>query len=477
MKNKYSTLFFAIRLSILLCFVTSASMYLLSYVIERSFEKYSIEQTVIELNAVIESVEKELLIHKPTKSKNNIEQNISLILAAHHRLFVYVIDKNEHLVFKTRGPNLLQAKQQIDIEQMIANNNTVIWHNNSYPYQNYPYRVAAAIIKTPNGEEFTIIAASGLGLQAQYIQRLHDGLSILVLISCLFAFVGTISTVYLAQKPIDRLSKKIKSITSRHLNYRIPVSLAPAKFMGIIEEFNNMLARIEDVFQRQRNFTADIAHEMRTPITNLVTQSQIALNSARTTEEYREILYSNLEEYERLSKMISDMLFLAQTDNKQMIPELVDLDLAKEITTIFEYFEPLGEEKNIELKLEGKAPIIQGDPLMLGRVISNLLSNAIRYTPENKNITITLSQPNKKYVKITIANPGQKIDAEHLPKLFDRFYRPDKSRQRNGEGAGIGLAIVKSIVETHQGTIRAESDDVSTRFIINLPIKLNKYED
>jgi two-component system, OmpR family, heavy metal sensor histidine kinase CusS len=229
---------------------------------------------------------------------------------------------------------------------------------------------------------------------------------------------------------------------------------------------------MEDVFHRQRNFTADIAHEMRTPITNLTTQTQIVLNNARTTDEYREILYSNLEEYEKMSQMISDMLFLAQADNRQLVPNLIDIDLHNMITLMCEYFEPLTDEKNITFNLDGSCSHVQGDKMMLGRAISNILSNAIRYTPENQVITITLKQVNEKRVQIVISNPGKKIASKHLPHLFDRFYRVEKSRHRNGNdsaGTGIGLAIVKSIIETHKGTISAESDEQSTRFIINLP--------
>ena len=215
---------------------------------------------------------------------------------------------------------------------------------------------------------------------------------------------------------------------------------------------------------------------MRTPITNLTTQTQIVLNNARSTEEYREILYSNLEEYEKMSQMISDMLFLAQADNHQLVPNLIDIDLVSMLTMMCDYFEPLTDEKNITFNLEGNCSHIQGDKLMLGRAISNILSNAIRYTPQNEVITITLSQTSVKRVKIIIANPGEKIDSRHLPHLFDRFYRVDESRHRNGtSGAGIGLAIVKSIIQTHKGTIFVESDDRSTRFIINLPTAISPH--
>ncbi|QIQ21489.1 heavy metal sensor histidine kinase [Zophobihabitans entericus] len=474
MKTKYYSLFFSIRLSILLCCVTSALLFILSYIIERSFDNYSVQQNVTDVNAVINSINTELFLHNPRTEYEEFEQNTSLILAAHNGLYAYIIDKDGNTIYRTRGPDLALVQQHNEFNYIIENGNTAIWN-----YNDRSYRIAAARISNYAGDEYTVITGVGRTLQQKFIQQLRDGLRILVLISCITTFIWTISTVYLTQKPLNRLSKKIQSITSRHLSYRIPTSIVPAKFIGIVQAFNDMLARIDDVFQRQSNFTADIAHEMRTPITNLVTQTQIALRTERTVEEYQEILYSNLEEYERLSKMITDMLFLAQTDNKKTIPEAISIDLTEEIKSIFEYFEPVAEEQNVSFVLQGNAPVIQGDRAMLSRAIGNLLSNAIRYTPSGESITVSLSQVDKYDIQIVVQNPGKKISSEHLPKLFDRFYRPDESRNRNdggsGSGAGIGLAIVKSIIDIHQGSIWVESDDDSTRFIIHLPINmLNK---
>ena len=225
---------------------------------------------------------------------------------------------------------------------------------------------------------------------------------------------------------------------------------------------------MEDVFTRQSNFSADIAHEIRTPITNLVTQTEIALSQSRSQQELEEVLYSNLEEFSRMSRMVSDMLFLAQADNNQLIPEQRELDLAEEVHKVFEFFEAWAEEKAVALRFDGSPCRVIGDPLMLRRAISNLLSNAIRYTPAGQAVTIALSE-SAETVRLVVENPGTPIAAEHLPRLFDRFYRVDPSRQRKGEGSGIGLAIVKSIVSAHHGSVAAQSDLRSTRFIVVLP--------
>ncbi|WP_238785940.1 heavy metal sensor histidine kinase [Gilliamella sp. ESL0254] len=455
------------RLPLAVCLLTSGLLYCFSFLIEHSFEKISIQHNVSELNSVIDSIERELVYYSPDENRDEFIQNLLLILTGHHRLFVYVIDDTGKIVYRTRGPNLAFAKTQIDFDVIIKNHSTAIWNQDKASY-----RVAASSVVIENGKKYTTIAAVGRDLYIEFIHRLHDGLGLLIGIACILALIGSFISIYFTQKPINRLIKKIEKINLKSLNYRIPTSLVPIKYVSLVKAFNHMLNRMEDVFQRQRNFTADIAHEMRTPITNLTTQTQIVLSNARSTNEYREILYSNLEEYEKMSQMISDMLFLAQADNRQLVPNLIDIDLHDMITMMCEYFEPLTDEKNIIFNLEGNCSHIQGDKMMLGRAISNILSNAIRYTPENQIITITLSQVSEKRIRIIIANPGKKIDSKHLPHLFDRFYRVDESRHRNGNdssGTGIGLAIVKSIVETHKGSIYAESDEQSTRFIISLP--------
>lgn len=169
--------------------------------------------------------------------------------------------------------------------------------------------------------------------------------------------------------------------------------------------------------------------------------------------------------------MVSDMLFLAQADNNQLIPDRVMFDLSGEVMKVFDFFEAWAEERHIALKFNGMPCLIEGDPQMFRRAINNLLSNALRYTPEGKTVTVSIrTQDNN--VELVTENPGTPIPQAHLSKLFDRFYRVDPSRQRKGEGSGIGLAIVKSIVTAHNGKVRVESDAVSTRFILTVPGKV-----
>ena len=189
----------------------------------------------------------------------------------------------------------------------------------------------------------------------------------------------------------------------------------------------------------------------------------------RSIDEYQDVLASNAEELERLSRTIADMLFLAKADNHLLVPTQEPIDLKAEISGMLEFYEPLIDEKHLQLTLHGNAEV-DGDRLMLRRAVGNLLSNAIRHTPEHGSIRIGFETDGAE-VSIRIQNTGETIPSEHLPRLFDRFYRVDASRQRSGEGSGLGLAITKSIALAHKGSVSASSTDGVTIFSLRLPAR------
>lgn len=307
-----------------------------------------------------------------------------------------------------------------------------------------------------------------INFHLHYLDALKKNLiAIAAVISLLIILIIRIA-VRQGHLPLRNVSNAIKNITSENLDARLEPSRVPIELEQLVISFNHMIEKIEDVFTRQANFSADIAHEIRTPITNLVTQTEIALSQDRTQKELEDVLYSSLEEYNRMTKMVSDMLFLAQADNNQLISDRVIFDLSTEVIKVFDFFEAWAEERNIMLKLNGIPCLIEGDPQMFRRAINNLLSNALRYTPEGQAVTVSI-RAQENYFDLIVENPGKPIPEEHLPRLFDRFYRVDPSRQRKGEGSGIGLAIVKSIVAAHHGKVHVESDAHSTRFILSVP--------
>lgn len=231
-----------------------------------------------------------------------------------------------------------------------------------------------------------------------------------------------------------------------------------------------MIGRLEESFERLSHFSADIAHELRTPLTNIITQTQVILGKSRSMVEYRELHYSNLEELYRLSKMVNDTLWLAKSEHGLLKPVREPLDINQEVCDLFDFFEALAEEKQIQLKLDGQMPLLKVDRVMFQRALSNLLSNALRHSPVGARVIVYLSISNKGEPTISVRNSGPGIPDEHKLRIFDRFYRVDPSRQRQSEGAGLGLAIVKSIVEAHGGRIDVVSSNGETAFTIKFPL-------
>lgn len=269
--------------------------------------------------------------------------------------------------------------------------------------------------------------------------------------------------------PVRKMADVAKGISISHLGERLSPQSVPPELADLAIAFNEMLARLESSFLRLSDFSSDLAHELRTPISNLMTQTQVAISKDRSADEYREILYSNLEEYERLARMIGDMLFLAKADNGLIIPNPETVNLAAEVGELFGFYEAVAEEKHIYLETKGQGEI-QGDRLMLRRALSNLLSNAIRHSPPRGTVIVRIERDEQKHeIRFCIENSGEAIPPEHLPRLFDRFYRVDASRQKASDGAGLGLAITKSIVEAHHGTIHAFSASGKTQFICHFP--------
>lgn len=265
--------------------------------------------------------------------------------------------------------------------------------------------------------------------------------------------------------PLKAIKRRAAAITANRLDTRLPVESIPRELADLADTLNGMLARLEESFQRLSNFSSDLAHELRTPVSNLLTQTQVTLSKTRTAENYRDVLESNAEEFERLSRTISDMLFLAKADNGQIIPHRESIDLAAEISNLLEFYSVLAEEKSIALSFEGSARLL-GDRLMLRRAFGNLLSNALRYTPQGGGVNVRIKNSANGKTEVSIENTGSDIPPEHLPHLFDRFYRVDGSRQRTTENSGLGLAITKFIVSAHAGSVDVDSSSGITRFTL-----------
>ena len=256
--------------------------------------------------------------------------------------------------------------------------------------------------------------------------------------------------------PLTRVTAAAGNITPSQLDQRFDMAQAPPEIADLARAFNHMLDRLQGGYDRLSQFSADLAHDLRTPITNLMVASQVMLSRARSIEEYQTLLASNIEEYERLARMAEHMLFLARADNEQIALRPEDLDMARELQRIAEYFEGVAEEAGVTLSMHAEG-MLNADPVLLNKALSNLIANAIRYTPRGETIRVTAqSHPGGGY-GIVVANPGAAIAPEHLSRLFDRFYRVDSARAGSGAASGMGLAIVKAVMMLHEGSVSAEN--------------------
>lgn len=266
-------------------------------------------------------------------------------------------------------------------------------------------------------------------------------------------------------RPLRRMGEVAASVSAHSLTQRLPQQQMPAELADLAQAFNAMLERLDDAFQRLSAFSADIAHELRTPLSNLLTHTQVILTQPRPLEDYREALHSNLEELQWMAQLVNDMLYLAKADHGLLMPKREPLALADEVEALLEFFALLAEDAQVSLIREGSAHIC-GDRGMLRRALSNLLDNALRFTPAGGEVRVRMEDG----VRLTVENTGEGIPAPLLPRLFDRFYRADPARHEgSSEHAGLGLAITQSIVRAHGGRIFCESGANWTRFVIELP--------
>jgi two-component system heavy metal sensor histidine kinase CusS len=266
-------------------------------------------------------------------------------------------------------------------------------------------------------------------------------------------------------RPLRRMGEVAASVSAHSLTQRLPQQHMPVELAELAQAFNAMLGRLDDAFQRLSAFSADIAHELRTPLSNLLTHTQVILTQPRPLEDYREALHSNLEELQWMAQLVNDMLYLAKADHGLLMPKREALVLENDVDALLEFFTLLAEDAQVSLVRVGTAHTT-GDRGMLRRALSNLLDNALRFTPPGGEVRVRLEDG----VKLSVENTGEGIPAALLPRLFDRFYRADPARREgSSEHAGLGLAITQSIVRAHGGRIYCESGEGWTRFVIELP--------
>ena len=316
-----------------------------------------------------------------------------------------------------------------------------------------------------DGQVLTLVAGKLLAERAQMLGAYRLRLWWALVTGALLAFAMGWAVSQHGLRPLRTLAKRAAGIDVQHLHLRLDGVDHVRELWQLGEALNQMLARLEDGFAQLSRFSEDLAHEMRTPLNNLMGQTELALRKPRSNEEYPALLASNLEEYERLARMIDNMLFLARAEQPDTAMQREPIALHEAVAQLCDYFEGMAEERGMTL-VNGARGSLNADPQLLRRALANLIANALRYGAANRPVRIDCSTHGE-VLKITVSNQGAAIAHEHLPRLFDRFYRCDPARAQPGDSGGLGLAIVRSIVQMHGGSVQAESDATGTRFILS----------
>lgn len=463
------------RLSLLFTTLSCVVLLTLGWLIGASIEAHFAEQDHHALSGKLELAQHIIERVNSPQEVANLSEQLADALVGHHDLALTVIDNHGRILLAS---NALQFPAK-ELHPSAKNQASKLF---SWEVEGGSYRglVGAFQTKDPSLSPITVAVATDIAHHLAFMRTFMKALWLFVLLAALLTGVLSWFAASRGLRPLRIMGERAAAITASKLDQRLSLEAVPAELAELAKHLNQMLERLEEAFQRLSDFSSDLAHELRTPISNLMTQTQVSLSQARDADSYRTILESNAEEYSRLARMIADMLFLAKADNGLSLANSEQVDLVRETQDLFEFYEALAEEKHIKLHLETTSantlstPIfcVQGDRLMLRRALSNLLSNALRYTAEGETILVKLEELGERdpAVKLSISNPGTSIPEHHQDRLFERFYRADTSRQRaDGEGSGLGLAIVRAIVLGHRGQITLTSKDEMTCFSLVLP--------
>ncbi|QDQ27048.1 heavy metal sensor histidine kinase [Chitinimonas arctica] len=264
--------------------------------------------------------------------------------------------------------------------------------------------------------------------------------------------------------PLEKLATEAEQLTADQLHTPLAIGKAPDEVRSLVASINLMLARLNQSFSNLEQFSADIAHELRTPINSLLQKTEVILSRPRSIQEYEELHHLNLEEFGKLKNMVGDMLFLARADHGMLVLERAQVDLLHEVRQVAEFFEYIASDKQQDIQIRGAGNLF-ADRLMVHRALTNLFSNAVKYGLPETTIQVDIRHEAKQLV-ITVSNACAALSEAELQGLFARFIRGNAPLNRDVDGTGIGLAIVRSIMRVHQGSVDAQHD--RNRISINL---------
>lgn len=407
--------------------------------------------------------------------------------------FIQVLDESGRIGRKS--DNLKSVQLPISLNALRNATKGFITYETNRSFRNTPLRILTYPVKENHQVTQIIQVASSLADVEDVLKNLLIILAITVPSILLIASGGGLFLANKALKPVDRITQTARMITSQNLNQRIQTLKVKDEISRLIDTFNEMISRLDQSFRQVKQFTTDASHELKTPLTILKGEVEVALRKKRLSHEYEQILQSNLEEINRMSKIVEDLLLLSKADIGEIRLNKEDVNLTRFMAGLIEQMKILAQPKNIRIETTNHHPggvtepageiHVLGDTLRMRELFINLIENGIKYTEEGGRILVTLSkesdepltplntdkQKTARFAKIIISDTGIGIAQEDQDKIFNRFFRVDKARSREQGGSGLGLSICRWIVEAHQGDIRVQSEPgKGSSFIVRLPL-------
>jgi two-component system heavy metal sensor histidine kinase CusS len=399
------------------------------------------------------------ILRERPDDEDGLREEIELESAArrYQQFYIRLLDERGVPILTTPG-----MAEQVDLAELVnrtgsSPERSIMMAGN----HGRPFRVAsaAAPVGTPLSGNDTIQIAIDVSQEEALLARYRLWFwSILLATSILFPLVGY-RIARQGIRPVEGIAATARRITSTNLHERIQADGYASELASLAGTFNEMLDRLEESFERISRFSADIAHDLRTPVNNIRGEAEVALARARTVDEYRDVLESSLEEAVRLSELIGDLLFLARAESPLKHVQRQKIDVGELLAIVREYYDATASEGGITLVTAPNAEPIAAelDRSLMLRAVSNLVSNAIAHTPPGGTVRMAAAAGSDA-IRIEVSDTGNGIPSEALPRVFDRFFRVDPSRSKSSGGTGLGLAIVQSIMTLHGGTAEIDSE-------------------
>ena len=398
----------------------------------------------------------------PERFLNNSRQELGRLVQVIDR-FGKPIDVSDALKSQSISPSMTARIE--------AQKGRVFWETR-LDLGEHPFRVITVPVMMGKDTPYLVMAAASLEGVQEALQRTVMILSVLTPTVFVISLLGGWLLVGRSLKPVHEMTRTALAIEHTNLDRRIQPPSTDDEIARLASAFNEMIARLDKSFRQIQQFSADASHELKTPLTTMRGEAEVALMADLKPEQYKTALRSIVDEVERMSAIVDNLLLLARADAEQIQIRKERVALHELVMEVFEQLAPVARKREISLDVEEiEAADVEGDPLWLRQIVTNLINNAVKYTPPGGSVTIGLSSSSIHEARVVIRDTGPGIPEEHLPHIFDRFYRVDPGRSRDAGGVGLGLNIAQWAAEAHGGHIGVESEvGKGTKFTLCLPV-------